>query len=163
MLGVLAGCKATGTKMIVMEAKPEVQITVNTACRNSAVSPLQNEDALKAALQDHSTTAIKRLKLRSTGKEEKSTFRIMKIELTLNETCQGKADNNLPPLRLHEKLILQHTKTMALYSFETDTLINNRQLSPGQLSVPKAGFESYLLPVTQVTWQKAKDFFREKK
>ncbi|MCW3104000.1 MAG: hypothetical protein JWO09_2440 [Bacteroidetes bacterium] len=163
LLLILAGCKAAGTKMIMLEASPEVEVTVNSACRNSAILPLKDEAGLKSALRSHSSAAMKRLKLKTTAKEAKSTFTTTKIELAIYETCQGKSDNNPPPVRLHEKLTLQHTKTKEMYVFEMDTLINNQKLNPNQLAVPKVDYEAYLLPVTQLAYQKAKTFFSRKK
>jgi len=160
---LLGGCKAAGTKMIMLEASPEVEVTVNSACRNSAILPLKDEAGLKSALRSHSSAAMKRLKLKTTAKEAKSTFSTTKIELGIYETCQEKSDKNPPPVRLHEKLTLQHTKTKELYVFEMDTLINNQKLNPNQLAVPKVDYESYLLPLTQLAYQKAKIFFSRKK
>ncbi|MCW3086473.1 MAG: hypothetical protein JWP12_3839 [Bacteroidetes bacterium] len=157
-------CKTGGTSIVLFEDKAEVKFTVNSACRNSAILPLANETGLKSNVQSYAASAIKNLKFKTNSSLEKSTCRISRIEMIITETCEAaKPDGNPPSLKLKQKLSLENTVTKQVYSFETDTIINNQKLNPGQLAVKKVNYEAYFQPLTDRNFKKAKTFFSKKK
>jgi len=102
------------------------------------------------------------MKFKTSNKLTKATHKISKIEFTITESCQTKSDNNPPPIKLKEKLILENLTTKEIIYFETDTLINQQILSSKQLAPKEANFLPYILPLTQKNYSKAKEFFKRK-
>ena len=161
---LVAGCKTAATKIVLFDDKAEVVFSVNSACRNSAILPLENESVLKSSVQSYAANAIKKQKFKTNSSLDRSTCRISKIEMIITETCQAaKPDGNPPSLKLQQKLSLENTVTKQLYSFETDTIINNQKLNPGQLAVKKVDYEVCFQPLTDRNFKKAKAFFSQKK
>ncbi len=157
-------CKTTGTKIVLFDDQAEVVFSVNSACRNSTLLPLENETGLKSSVQSYTANAIKKQKFKTNPSLDRSTYRISKIEMIITETCQAaKPDGNPPSLKLQQKLSLENTVTKQLYSFETDTIINNQKLNPGQLAVKKVDYQAYFQPLTDRNFKKAKAFFSQKK
>lgn len=161
LLNGFSACK-TG-KPVVLEEKAEVMITANSACRNSAIFPLENEAGLKANIQSYATASLKKLKFKTGTQAKKTNMRISKIELVVTEFCTEKEDKNPQPVKLHQKLTMENTQTQKTYTFEVDTLINNRSLNPSQLATVKVDYQSYIQPLTERNFKKAKDFFLKKK
>ena|SRR6218665_360507 len=161
LLSGFVACKTT--RPVVLEEKPEVAITTNSACRSSTIFPLQDEAGLKANIQSYAAGSLKKLKFKTGKTAKKANTRISKIELVITESCAEKGDKNPPPVKLHQKMTMENTKTLQIYSFEVDTLINNRSLNPNQLAVAKVDYQSYIQPLTERNFKKAKVFFAKKK
>jgi hypothetical protein len=150
--------------MVLLEEKsPEGSVKVNSACRNSIILPLENEAGLKNNLELYSTASIKKLKFKTNAKPDKATYRLIKTELIINESCLAKSDNNPPSIRLQQKIIFENLKTLELIDIESDTLINNQNLNPGQIARPKANYQNYIAPLTEKNFKKAHNFFYKRK
>jgi len=157
-------CKIAGTGIVLFANKAEVELTVNSACRNSAILPFENENGMKSNIQSYAASAVKNLKFKTNQTLDKSNCRISKIELIITETCTAvKPDGNPPALKLQEKLSLENTITKQLYSFEADTIINDQKLVPGQLAAKKVNYQPYLQLLTERAFKNAKAFFYKKK
>jgi len=123
--------------------------------------PLKNEDQLKNVIHSSSNQSIKELKLKTNSALDKSTYKVYKIDFTINETCEATKESNTNSYRLHEELMLRNIATNDFLSFKTDTLINNRALGiPNQLASKQINFSDYIPMLTTKNYLKAKLFFK---
>jgi hypothetical protein len=146
-----------------LEEKPEIELKVNSACRNSSILPLENEAQIKSNTASFSAASIKKMKFKTSKTLEKATSKVKKIELTINESCQAKTDNASSSLKIQQKIVFENTKTGELVDFETDTIINNQKLDPAKIAEKKINYQDYILSLTQINFKKASRFFNQKK
>lgn len=162
LLMVFNSCK-TNNKVVFLKEKAEVFVKVNSACRNSAILPLENETQLKNNMQSYSDVSMKRMKFKTNKEIDRSTHKLNKIELVINETCQTRSDNNPPSIKLQQKLIFENLSTKELLNFETDTIINDQILNPDQVALKKVNYQDYILVLTERNYKKAFNSFNKKK
>jgi hypothetical protein len=160
----LNSCSTTKNRLIIFDEQLVTEVKVNSACRNSSVLPLKNEDELKEAIRTGSAQSVKELKLSISREIEKSTHKIYKIDFIIYEICAAGKENAVHSFRLEEELVLKNIHTGDLLSFKSDTLINNQALSVNrQLAPRQIKFTDYIPVLTNKNYLKAKLFIKQNK
>lgn len=159
----ITSCKTQQLKVVFFEEKEMADVKVNSACRNSSVFPLTNEDELKNEIHNSVVSSIKKMKFKTNSDARKSTLKTNKVEYIINESCQKNDNNQMYSFKIQQKISIENIVTNEIYVFESDTLVNNQQLNSSPLASKKVDFMKFIFPLTKNNYKQAKRQFSTKK
>jgi hypothetical protein len=156
-------CKTQQLKVVFLNEKEIAEVKVNSACRNSSIYPIKNEEELKNEIHNAVILSIKKMKFKTNSDVGKSTLKTNKVEYIINESCQISNKNQVYSFEIQQKISVENIVTKEIYVFESDTLLNNQQLNSNQLAAPKVDLMKFIFLLTENNYKQAKRQFSTKK
>lgn len=162
----ITSCKIFNkSKTVVYNSEKNVQITIKSSCKISAVEQYRTDSSFKEKIAAASLSSMTKQKIKNHKSIEKSHYKINKTEFIITERCSAKTKDDLPFIGLQEILVLENIKSKEITEFRVDTVfVNSQALGQPKTLVPKKiVLDEYAKKLTEKNYQKVKQFLSLKK